>query len=75
MKEQKLKIGQVAEQSGVLPSTIRWWTTNGLLTVVDRTKGGLFLYPESAVDRAKEIRRLQQEQRLKIEEIRTVLNG
>lgn len=75
MNEKKLKIGQVAERSGELPSTIRWWTTNGLLTVVDKTKGGLFLYPESAVETARKIRSLQHEQRMKIEEIKAVING
>ena len=75
MKEKKLKIGEVAKLSEELPSTIRWWTTNGLLTVVDKTKGGLFLYPESAVETARRIRKLQQEQRMRIEEIKAVING
>lgn len=75
MKEKKLKIGEVAKLSDELPSTIRWWTSQGLLTVVDKTKGGLFLYPENAVETARAIRKMQQEQRMKIEEIKAVLNG
>ena len=65
-----LKIGELAKQTGETIYTIRFWTKEGLLTVKDFTKGGYQLYEPSMIERAKEVRRLQNEARLTIAEIK-----
>jgi len=65
-----LKIGELAKETGETVYTIRFWTKEGLLTVKDFTKGGYQLYEPSMIERAKEIRRLQKEERLTIAEIK-----
>jgi len=65
-----LKIGELAKETGETNYTIRFWTKEGLLTVKDFTKGGYQLYEPSMIERAKEIRRLQNEERLTIAEIK-----
>ena len=46
IKRGLLKVGELAERAGVLPSTIRFYTQKGLLTVAGRTPGGNYLYEE-----------------------------
>jgi DNA-binding transcriptional MerR regulator len=71
MNNQKLlRIGQLAEQTGELVTTIRFWTNEGLLVVKEYSKGGYQLYDPAMIDRAKEIRRLQNDKRLTIAEIK-----
>lgn len=67
------RIGQLAKQTGELVTTIRFWTNEGLLTVKELTQGGYQLYESSMVGRAKEIRRLQTEERLTLAEIKEKL--
>ena len=69
-KKQRLKIGQLASSSGESISTIRFWTKAGLLPVAGRTRGGYQLYSRDAIKRIKLIRKLQQEKRLTIKEIK-----
>jgi len=68
-----LKIGELAKQTDELVSTIRYWTSEGLLEVKELSKGGYQLYDPSMIDRAKQIRKLQNNDRLTIEEIRKEL--
>lgn len=68
-----LRIGQLAKQTGELVTTIRFWTTEGLLVVKEYSRSGYQLYEPSMVERAKEIRRLQNEKRLTIAEIKEQL--
>jgi len=70
-----LKIGELAKETGETVYTIRFWTKEGLLSVKDFTKGGYQLYESSMIERAKEIRRLQDEKRLTIAEIKERLKG
>lgn len=65
-----LKIGQLAKVTGKTVSTLRFWTKEGLLQVEKRTQGGYQLYGQSMVEQAKKIRRLQDEKRLSIAEIK-----
>ena len=65
-----LKIGQLAKMAGESVPTIRYWTNEGLLKVASVSKGGYQLYDSSQIDKAKEIRYLQDEQRLTIKEIK-----
>lgn len=70
-KENKLlRIGELAKQTGESVTAIRFWTKEGLLTVKNFTKGGYQLYEPSMIERIKEIRRLQNEKRLTIAEIK-----
>ena len=41
---QLLKAGQIARKAGVLASTIRFYTKEGLLSFKSRTPGGYYLY-------------------------------
>jgi DNA-binding transcriptional MerR regulator len=52
--------------------TIRHWTDEGLLQLADRTESGYRLYKPEAVERAKQIRELQQ-QRFTLTEIKQKL--
>lgn len=66
-----LKIGELARQVDVLPSTINFYTNQGLLKAANRSQGGYRLYePAYAVSQIKKIQRLQEEKRLTIEEIK-----
>jgi Fic family protein len=65
-----LKIGELAKETGETVYTVRFWTKEGLLIVKDFTKGGYQLYEPSMIERVKEIRRLQEEKRLTITEIK-----
>ncbi|MBA3065960.1 MerR family DNA-binding transcriptional regulator [bacterium] len=48
-----MKVGEIAEEAGVMPSTVKFYTEEGLLDVVERTLGGYRLY-----DREKTVRRI-----------------
>lgn len=64
------KIGELAKETGETVYTIRFWTKEGLLTVEDFTRGGYQLYNPAMIEKVKEIRRLQNEKRLTIAEIK-----
>ena len=65
-----LKIGELAEAAGKTKPTIRFWTKEGLLEVAKLTKGGYALYDVKMIELAAEIKRLQNEERLSIAEIK-----
>ena len=65
-----LTIGKLAKQTGELVTTIRFWAKEGLLTVKDYSKGGYQLFDHAMIERAKQIRQLQNEKRLTIAEIK-----
>lgn len=69
-KENLLKIGELAKETGETINAIRHWTEKGLLDVAEHTGSGYQLFDRSMIEKAKEIRRLQKEERLNIEEIR-----
>ena len=71
--EKLLKIGELAKAAGETIPTIRYWTKEGFLKVAKRTEGGYQLYDSSQIDRAKEVRHLQDEQRLSLSEIKQKL--
>ena len=68
-----LKIGEIAKAVNETIPTIRYWTKEGLLKVEEYSKGGYQLYSSKAIDRIKQIRKLQSEKRLTIEELKKVL--
>jgi len=54
-----LKIGEMAEKAGLLPSTIRYYTDMGLLKVALISEGGHRFYrAEETLDRLQKIKRL-----------------
>jgi MerR family copper efflux transcriptional regulator len=50
---QRLRIGELAERSGVSADTIRYYERIGLMPKAARTSAGYREYPESAVDRVR----------------------
>lgn len=72
-KTKLLRIGKLSKEAGELVTTIRYWTKEGLLTVKDTTPSGYQLFEPSMVERAKEIRKLQNDKRLTIAEIKEEL--
>lgn len=70
VQKRLLKIGDLAKETGETLHAIRHWTEEGLLEVAEHTNAGYQLYDRSMIDRIKEIRRLQKEERLSIKEIR-----
>jgi len=69
-----LKIGELANQFKVLPSTINFYTREGLLKCAGFSPGGYRLYePSAAIARLKKIQYLQETKRLTITEIKRLL--
>jgi len=74
-REGLIKIGQLAKLAGVLPSTIHFYTKEGLLKFVAETQGGYRLYDKlQAFKRIQEIQELQRVHRLTLEEIKRKLH-
>ncbi len=69
MSERLLKVSEVAQRVGVLPSTIRYYAKLQLIRARASSRGGFQLFDDGAVVRAVEIKRLQKEERLTLEEI------
>jgi DNA-binding transcriptional MerR regulator len=69
-----LKVSHVAARAGVLPSTVRYYMKLGLVHPLGTTPGGYSLFDEAAIARVAEIRRLQKDERLTLEEIAGRLN-
>lgn len=68
-----LQIGKVALLANVPIPTIRYYVDEGLVKPEEKTKGGFMLFSPKMVEKIKEIKRLQQEKRLSIKEIRNKL--
>ncbi len=65
-----LKIGELAKATGETTATIRHWTKEGLLHEAKFSKGGYHLYSSEMKSRVEEIRRLQNEERLTLAELK-----
>ena len=65
-----LKIGELAKATNEPVPTIRYWTNEGLLHVTELTRGGYQMYHPDMIQRVKQIRSLQAEKRLTIEELK-----
>lgn len=72
-KKDLLKIGELAGLAGESVPTIRFWTKEGLLSAAKHTPAGYQLFSRDCIEQAKEIRRLQEEKRLTLEEIKKIL--
>lgn len=70
IKKKLLRIGELAKEINETLATIRHWTQEGLLEVAEYTEAGYQLFDRSMIERSKEIRRLQKEQRVPLTEIK-----
>lgn len=69
-----VKIGDLARLFSVLPSTINFYTREGLIPADGRSQGGYRLYnSDKALKIYKKIEYLQTKKRLTIEEIKRLL--
>jgi DNA-binding transcriptional MerR regulator len=71
-----LRIGEVAEQTGTTPRTIRYYEEIGLLPGADdRVQGKHRTYSEADVERVREILRMRDLLGLSLEELSTLLDA
>ncbi len=71
---QLVKIGELAKMFSVLPSTINFYTREGLLPEDGRSVGGYRLYDaKKALNKLKKIESLQRKKRFTIDEIKNLL--
>ncbi|HMD46912.1 MAG TPA: MerR family transcriptional regulator [Acidimicrobiales bacterium] len=70
-----LRIGEMAERTGVSERTLRYYEEIGLLVPAGHSPGGSRRYGMAQVARVTRIRELQQLLGLNLEEIRTVLSA
>jgi DNA-binding transcriptional MerR regulator len=68
-----LRIGEIAERSGVTPRTIRYYEELGLLPRSERELGKHRVYTESDVDRICELTRLRDLLGLSLDELRSMI--
>jgi MerR family transcriptional regulator, repressor of the yfmOP operon len=74
--ERSLRIGEVAELTGVTPRTIRYYEEIGLLGgAADRAQGKHRAYSEADVERIREIVRLRDLLGLSLEQLRQLLEA
>jgi DNA-binding transcriptional MerR regulator len=74
-QENRLKISELAELSGVTIPTIRYYLQENLLPPPTKTGKTMAYYDRACVDRIKLIKRLQKERFLPIEVIRRLLDS
>ena len=68
-----MRIGAVAERTGLTPRTIRYYEEIGLLTSAERRKGEHREYGEAEVERLTELKRLRDLLNLSLDELKQVL--
>ena len=73
--ERRYRIGEVAEQLGVSPRTLRYYEELGLLRPSHYSPGGSRRYVEADRERLLRIRELQAIMGFNLEEIREILNA
>ena len=68
--DRALRIGEVAERTGLTPRTIRYYEEIGLLPSTERRKGEHRLYDETDVERLQELKRLRDLLNLSLDELK-----
>ena len=68
-----LRIGEIAERSGVTPRTIRYYEELGLLPRSERELGKHRIYTDADVDRVLELKRLRDLLGLSLDELRAMI--
>ena len=74
-QDELLKIGQLAERSGVPSATIRHYVREGLLPEPVKTSRNMAYYPPEFVERIRLIKQLQEERFMPLKVIREILAG
>jgi MerR family transcriptional regulator, repressor of the yfmOP operon len=70
-----LRIGEIAERSGVTPRTIRYYEELGLLPRSEREQGKHRVYSEADVERLREMTRLRDLLGLSLDELRSMITA
>jgi DNA-binding transcriptional MerR regulator len=70
-----IRIGEVAERTGVTPRTIRYYEEIGLLTGNKRRKGEHRAYDDTDVERLQELKRLRDLLNLSLDELKQLLEA
>jgi MerR family transcriptional regulator, repressor of the yfmOP operon len=68
-----LRIGEIAERTGVTPRTIRYYEELGLLPRSEREQGKHRIYNEDDIARLKEVTRLRDLLGLSLDELRSMV--
>ncbi len=68
-----LRIGEIADRSGVTPRTIRYYEELGLLPRTERELGKHRVYTETDVERVRELKRLRDLLGLSLDELGAML--
>jgi DNA-binding transcriptional MerR regulator len=70
-----IRIGELAERTGVTPRTIRYYEEIGLLPGGQRRKGSHRLYEDTDVERVSELTRLRDLLNLSLDELKQLLEA
>jgi len=70
-----IRIGELAERTGVTPRTIRYYEEIGLLRGTDRPTGSHRLYADADVERISELTRLRDLLNLSLDELKQLLEA
>jgi DNA-binding transcriptional MerR regulator len=70
-----IRIGEIAELTGVTPRTIRYYEEIGLLDSSERRKGEHRLYEQEDVDRLRELTRLRDLLNLSLDELKQLVEA
>jgi DNA-binding transcriptional MerR regulator len=70
-----IRIGELAERTGVTPRTIRYYEEIGLLQGADRRKGSHRLYIDADVERVSELKRLRDLLNLSLGELKQLVEA
>ncbi len=73
--ERYLQIGEVAEQLGLTPRTLRYYEEIGLLDPPSRMEGGFRLYSDTDIDRLENIVQLKRLLGFSLREIKQVVEA
>jgi DNA-binding transcriptional MerR regulator len=68
-----LRIGEIAERTGVTPRTIRYYEELGLLPRIEREQGKHRVYTEADIERLREVTRLRDLLGLSLDELRSMI--
>jgi len=70
-----IRIGELAELTGVTPRTIRYYEEIGLLQGSERRKGSPRLYADADIERVSELKRLRDLLNLSLDELKQLLEA
>jgi len=70
-----IRIGELAELTGVTPRTIRYYEEIGLLQGSERRKGSHRLYADADIERVSELKRLRDLLNLSLDELKQLLEA